>query len=203
MTISGVMLPPQEQLTKEGYDLTFGTNVIGHFLLAKLLMPKLLAGKETSPDKYARIITTSSAMAYFTTLDWDSFKDGPARGKMGMNTLYAQSKFANAVVARELARRYGHQGILSISVNPGNLKTEMQRNIGWFQQTFLNTMLWPAHYGALTQLWAGTMPEAINYNGEFMIPWARPGKCRAEVYDPGVGEKLWNWLEEAVKPFTK
>ena len=37
---------------------------------------------------------------------------------------------------------------------------------------------------------------------QFMIPWARAGKCRDEVYDPAVGERLWSWLEDAVKSFV-
>lgn len=53
--------------------------------------------------------------------------------------------------------------------------------------------------GALTQLWAGTMPETLNYNGQFLIPWARLGKCRPEAYDDEIGERLWNWLQEQVK----
>ena len=60
-------------------------------------------------------------------------------------------------------------------------------------------ILYPASYGALTQLWAGTMPETLNYNGEFLIPWARLGKCRKEAYDPELGAKLWDWMEEVVK----
>ena len=77
---------------------------------------------------------------------------------------------------------------------------------------------WSPAEGALTQLYAGTMPEALNYNGEvglklyvssislqrtpqFMIAFARLGKCRSEAYDDTIGERLWNWLQEEVKPF--
>ncbi|CAL1713794.1 unnamed protein product [Somion occarium] len=200
---AGVMVPPLDQITAEGYDLQFGTNVVGHFLFTKLLLPALLAGKETSPDKHARVITTSSSAAYFFTLDWNSFKDGPARKKLGIQRLYAQSKFANVLFARELARRYGHQGIISIAVNPGNLKTDLQRNLKGLQKKLVNLMLYPASYGALTQLWAGTMPETLNHNGEFLIPWARLGRCRPEAYDAELAEKLWNYLDEEVKAFEK
>ncbi|RPD52041.1 hypothetical protein L227DRAFT_515406, partial [Lentinus tigrinus ALCF2SS1-6] len=60
-------------------------------------------------------------------------------------------------------------------------------------------VLYPTPYGALTQLFAGTMPEALNYNGEFMIPWARVGRCRPEAYDDELGERFWKWLEDEVK----
>ncbi|KAI0776357.1 NAD(P)-binding protein [Irpex lacteus] len=200
---AGVMTPPIEQTTSDGYDMQFGTNVLGHWYFAKLLLPALLRGKETSPDQHARIITTSSSVAYFTTLHWDTFKDGPARKALGTQMLYSQSKFANAVVAREFARRYGDQGIISISVNPGNIKSELQRNMTKLQHFFVDTLLlYPTPMGALTQLYAGTMPEALNYNGEarrfFLIPWARLGRLREEAYDTELGIKLWDWLEEQV-----
>ncbi|KAI0072976.1 NAD(P)-binding protein [Panus rudis PR-1116 ss-1] len=200
---AGVMWPPVDQLTADGYDLQFGTNVIGHFLFAKLLIPALLAGKETSPDKHARIITTSSSGAYMYTLNWDSFRDHPVRKKMGTQNLYFQSKFGNVVVANEFARRYGAQGIISNSVNPGNIKSDLQRYVSGFQKRLINFLLYPTPYGALTQLWAGTMPEALKYNGEFLIPWARVGRCREEAYDPELGKKLWDWLEEQVKDYVK
>jgi len=53
--------------------------------------------------------------------------------------------------------------------------------------------------GALTQLWGGLMPEPAQHNGEFLIPWARLGKCRPEAYDDAIGERLWNYLQEQVK----
>ncbi|KAI0088800.1 NAD(P)-binding protein [Irpex rosettiformis] len=197
---AGVMTPPVKQITSNGYDMQFGTNVIGHWYFAQLLIPALLRGKATSPDHHTRIITTSSSAAYLTPLHWDTFKDGPARVALGAQMLYAQSKLANAIVAREFAKRYGDQGIISISVNPGNIKSELQRNMSSLEYFFINTiLLYPTPMGALTQLFAGTMPEALNYNGEFLIPWARVGRLRKEAYDPEVGAKLWSWLEEQVK----
>ncbi|KAF8326150.1 hypothetical protein F5887DRAFT_900334, partial [Amanita rubescens] len=57
-------------------------------------------------------------------------------------------------------------------------------------------------YGALTQLYAGTMPEAVNYNGKYLYPWARLGESTPASRDPELGEKLWTWLEEQVKDLS-
>ena len=86
------MFPPMNQLTKDGYDLQWGTNVVGHFYFARLLMPALLAGVQTSPDHHAKVITTSSSGAYLQTLEYDTFRDGLARREMGSTQLYYQSK---------------------------------------------------------------------------------------------------------------
>ena len=78
-------------------------------------------------------------------------------------------------------------------------------------------LLYPVSYGALTQLWAGTSDETVDYNGkvshgtpfsipwnkrdmndvffQFLIPWARLGECRPETRDPEIGVRLWEWLE--------
>ncbi len=90
---SGVMWPPKEMLTEEGYDLQWGIHVVGHWYFTELLMPALLAGVETSPDRHARVVTTSSSAAYSQTINWDTLKDGPARKKQSTENLYGQSKF--------------------------------------------------------------------------------------------------------------
>lgn len=90
--LSGVMIPPPNLVTKEGYDLQFGTNVVGHFYFTELLMPALIAGVSSSPDHHTRIITTSSSSAYMGKLNYDTFKDGPARKKLARSDLYNQSK---------------------------------------------------------------------------------------------------------------
>ena len=58
---------------------------------------------------------------------------------------------------------------------------------------------YPAPFGALTQLWAGTMPETADYNGKYLIPWARVGEPRADTQDPKTGQELWEWCEDQVK----
>jgi len=196
---AGVMACPTDLLTAEGYDMQFGTNVLGHWLFTKLLLPALIAGKETSPDHHTRVIHTSSSGSYMYTLNFDSFVPGPARDKMHTWLLYAQSKFGNVVVSREFAKRYADQGIISISLDPGNIKTDLARYQSDITKKLLNLMLKPVELGALTQLYAGTMPEAVNYNGKFLIPYAREGKPRKEALDDKIGERLWNWLEEQEK----
>lgn len=92
------MFPPLEMTSPDGYDLQFMTNVIGPFLFTKLLMPAILAAKDTHPDHHSRIIMTSSSGAYFYTLNFDTFKDSPARKKMSTQDLYFQTKFVSAGV---------------------------------------------------------------------------------------------------------
>ncbi|KAH9925604.1 NAD(P)-binding protein [Epithele typhae] len=196
---AGVMMCPQSMLTAQGIDLQFGTNVLGHWYFTELLMPALIAAAEASSDHHARVITTSSSGAYSETLHFDTFNDGPRARRCRPRSSTSR---ANVVVARQVAKRYAEKGIISISLNPGartptfptstgNISTELQRHE--------LVMLYPTPYGALTQLYAGTMPEAVNHNGEFFIPWARPGKCRPEAYDDAIGERLWTWCEDTVK----
>lgn len=196
---AGVMLSPMDMLTKQGYDLQFGTNVIGHFHFTKLLLPALLAA--ATPTEKARVITTSSSANYMGTLNFDLWADGPARNKKASGDMYVQSKHGNVVFAVELARRYGAQNIVSHSLNPGSIRTDLQRHLSPFANKMQDIFLFPVSMGALTQLWAGTSPEAGQMNGEFMIPWARLGKARKETGDPEVGKKLWEWLEVQCKDY--
>ncbi|KDQ62477.1 hypothetical protein JAAARDRAFT_170871 [Jaapia argillacea MUCL 33604] len=195
----GVMMCPVDMTTADGYDLQFGTNVLGHWYLSKLLLPTLLETAITTPEGKVRIINTSSSMHAFGDLNFKTFKDGPERTKVATRNLYAQSKFGNVVVSNELARRYGEQGIVSISLNPGNIKTDLARYMSGMERTFINKILYPAPFGALTQLYAGTMPECLEMNGKYLVPWARLGPPKPSSDDPRLGERLWSWLEEQVK----
>ncbi|KAJ7787672.1 NAD-P-binding protein, partial [Mycena olivaceomarginata] len=172
--------PPIEQLTAQGYDLTFGTNVLGHFCLTKLLLPTLSA--TASPGKPARVINTSSI--------------APARKKMGVNKLYYQSKFANVAFSNELFRRYGDQGIVSVALNPGNLKSGLQRHLTGITKWLVESVCHPTPFGALTQLWAGTSDEGAKFGGKYLIPWARMGTNPST--DAQTEKALWTWLEEQV-----
>lgn len=65
----------------------------------------------------------------------------------------------------------------------------------------LQELVWlhPTSEGALTQLWGGVMPDTEEFNGKYLIPWARLGSVRRETQDSASGEELWNWLEAQVK----
>ncbi|KAJ3501076.1 hypothetical protein NLJ89_g9504 [Agrocybe chaxingu] len=199
---AGVMIPPVDLLTAQNYDLQFGTNVLGPFYFTKLLIPALLAGVKSSPDGTARIVNTSSSAAYSASnIDFNTLKDTPRRRKMSAWTLYCQSKLGNVFVSNELARRYGTEGIVSTSLNPGAIDTDLKRHIS---QIFISLTSWimhPVSKGALTQLYAGTMPEGAELNGKFLIPWARLAKQPAAAEDTKLGMELWDWLEEQVASF--
>ncbi|EIN12451.1 NAD(P)-binding protein [Punctularia strigosozonata HHB-11173 SS5] len=199
---AGVMAPPVDMVTSQGYDLQFGTNVLGHFYFTKLLLPVLLSTTKSTPEGKVRVVNTSSSAHYHPfgpPLDFATFKDGPARRKVHKTKLYAQSKFGNIVFANELQKRYGDQGIVSTSVNPGNLKTNIARYNGPIFSALIQPFLYPAPYGALTQLWAGTSPEGLELGGKYLMPWARVGVPYAPTNDPALGRDLWAWLEEQLK----
>jgi retinol dehydrogenase 12 len=148
------MIPPLQELSKQGYDLQFATNVLGmlrlhrlkgiiltilegHFYLTKLLLPTLIATAKTSPEGVARVISVSSGAHHGHSISYDTLRQSVARQRMSTETLYAQSKFGVVVFAKELARRYGDEGIVSISLNPGNMKTPLQRQVANWQKRLI------------------------------------------------------------------
>ncbi|KAG9104003.1 hypothetical protein FRC06_006267 [Ceratobasidium sp. 370] len=206
----GVMAPPIEMKTTTDYDIQFGTNVLGHYLLTTLLLPVLIHTAQTSPRGYVRVVNVASnghrfapkgGIDYSVLIPNDPESEARRR-KMGTERLYAQSKWGNVVFANELARRYETQGIISTSLHPGGIKTELQRHLtlGGISEALVNMLLWPAPYGALTQLYAGTAPEGAELSGQYLIPWARVFKARQDTQDEEAGRKLWTWLEEQVNP---
>ncbi|KAJ2921470.1 hypothetical protein H1R20_g15622, partial [Candolleomyces eurysporus] len=197
---AGVMAPPTEQVTAQGYDMQFGTNVLGHFYFTKLLIPTLLDTAKSTPDWKPRIIHTSSVVSSLASpLDFNTLKDGPTRRSKGPRWLYKQSKLANIMVSNELARRFGEEGIISASVNPGNIRTELRRHMSPTAENILGHLtLYPVQLGALTQLWAGTSDEGRSMNGKYLVPWARYGRPNPAALDEMANNELWKWLEEQV-----
>ncbi|KAJ3535556.1 hypothetical protein NMY22_g6435 [Coprinellus aureogranulatus] len=172
-----------------------------HFYLTKLLLPTLLETSKASQDWKPRIINTSSVVSILADpLDFNTFKDGPARKKRSPRWLYKQSKLAHAMVAQELAQRYGSQGIIASSVNPGNIRTDIRRYYNPLKEAIQGHLtLYPPTLGALTPLWAGTSPEGANMNGKYLVPWARYGNPNPIVLDEQARKELWTWLEEQVE----
>lgn len=180
---AGVMACPFDT-TADGFEMQFGTNHLGHFVLTTRLMPAILAG--TDP----RVVTLSSAAhgradvdladPGFETTDYDPWIS------------YGRSKSANALFARELATRSAGTGLLSFSVHPGGIMTELGRHL---TPEMIEAMMQelddrgssggggggfrfkPVEAGAATQVWAATRTPA-EHNGSYLAD------CR--VGEPGV-----------------
>jgi len=92
------MRPPTDLLTTDGYDLQFGTNVLGHFYFTKLLLPLLTSTAKTSPEGKVRVVNTSSiGHIWSPPLNFATLRDTPARKKLTTNSLYSQSKLVRLV----------------------------------------------------------------------------------------------------------
>jgi len=96
-----------------------------------------------------------------------------------------------------MAHHLADDGILTFSLNPGGIKTELQREFGGFVHWFSNLLLYPAPMGAITQLHAGTSPKFTKAdNGKYFIPWAREAQPKKGVQDLALAKRLWDYLEK-------
>ncbi|PVI00641.1 NAD(P)-binding protein [Periconia macrospinosa] len=201
---AGVMSPPSGSKTKQGYELQWGTNVVGHFLLQRLLLPLLLTSAQENGE--ARVVWASSDSIKWSPkpdgIFWDNINDM----KKSPMALYAQSKAAVIILATETSRRYGEDGIVTASLNPGHLKTELQRHVNSHLLSLINaTLLYEARYGALTELFAGFSHSlSKESNGKYFIPWGREGKIVKHVrkgLDNGSGNRLWELLVKETEEY--
>ncbi|KIL54986.1 hypothetical protein M378DRAFT_28628 [Amanita muscaria Koide BX008] len=143
---------------------------IGHFYLTKLLLPTLSSTSKNSGQK-VRIVNMSSLGHMSHPLDFETFTDTPKRRKRSPWYLYCQSKFGNIVHAVELARRYGGEGVVSTSLHPGMIRSELGRHMTPVVQWFVDLIFFPTLLGALTPLYAATSPKAESLNGKYLVPW--------------------------------
>ena len=117
---AGVMTPPKRLETKDGFELQFGTNVLGHFALTARLMPALKRAD------HARVVTLASIAHKRGRIDFDDLQSLKAYSPMGAQ---AQSKLGDLMFAFELDRRLRAAGspISSIAVHPGVAATNLFR----------------------------------------------------------------------------
>jgi NAD(P)-dependent dehydrogenase (short-subunit alcohol dehydrogenase family) len=198
---AGVMACPFGH-TADGFETQFGTNHLGHFLLTALLYPALRAGERP------RVVTLTSAG--HSRADVDLEDPNFERTEYSAWVAYGRAKTANALFARELARRAGSLGLLSFAVHPGGIITDLGRHLtddlihemadfarrrsvtasdgGESRDLYFKTV----EAGAATQVWAATTSELADHNGAYLAD------CGLGVLgaDPGVNGFMPYLLDE-------
>jgi retinol dehydrogenase 12 len=159
LLINNAGLAGQKAVTKQGFELTFGVNHLGHFLLTELLLPKLLA-------QPSRVVNVSSKAHYSTRgIDFDEVRR-PGKG-FGALHAYAVSKLANVLHAKELAARYGAQGLHAYSLHPGVVASDVWRQVPQPFRALLKLRMLSNEQGAETTLYCATSPEVAQHNGRY------------------------------------
>jgi NAD(P)-dependent dehydrogenase (short-subunit alcohol dehydrogenase family) len=190
---AGVMVPPLGR-TADGFELQIGTNHLGHFALTGHLFELLRA----TPG--ARIVSISSLMHFIGRIDFDDLN---SHTRYNATRAYAQSKVANLLFARELARRLEAAGIgaISAAAHPGSTRTELQRHSDLLHAAVAIVSQKPAA-GALPSLYAATAPGVRG--GDYFGPQhafgclGPPGPARSSPLSkrPEVARRLWEVSEE-------
>ncbi|KAI1459644.1 NAD(P)-binding protein [Annulohypoxylon moriforme] len=211
---AGVMGTGPDEKTTQGYELQMGTNAIGPYLLTKLLEPILLStATKQKPSSSVRIVWVSSMLDIGTPkggIIWDAQTDEPALHS-DMMANYIQSKAGVTFLGHEFAKRLDDKGIISMSLHPGMLKTELQRNMPAPVRTVMGAVFKGPIYGAYTELFTGFSTDITSKeNGGYIIPWGRfgsvPGHMAGgmrseEEGGTNLSEKLYNWCEAITRSY--
>ncbi|CAH0002541.1 unnamed protein product [Clonostachys byssicola] len=197
---AGVMHPPEGSETVQGYELQLGTNVLGHFLFVRFLTPILRQTAETAPRHTVRVVWVSSMAADFAPCPAIDFNNMDYHKDESISQKYGRSKAGNLLHAAEFARLQQSAGIVSTSLNPGLLQTNLQRNFSATQAAFVKMAGSPAKYGAYTELFAG-LDSSITPEDLWITPFGRKAEPRRDLVDPELGRKYWEWSEVQVRPF--
>jgi retinol dehydrogenase 12 len=158
--INNAGLAGQRGLTKDGFELTFGTNHLGPYLFTRLLLDRI---KQAGP---ARIVNVSSQSHYSAKgIDWEVMHQ-PTKSVTGM-TEYAVSKLSNVLFTKELARKLEGTGVTTYALHPGVVATDVWRRVPapvrWVIKKFMIT----PEQGAQTSLRCATAPELASETGRY------------------------------------
>jgi NAD(P)-dependent dehydrogenase (short-subunit alcohol dehydrogenase family) len=197
---AGVMAVPRRETTKQGFELQFGTNHLGHFALTGLLLPGLLS------KPHSRVVTLSSGMHRVGKINLDDLQ---SERSYGANTAYSQSKLANAIFTVELDRRLKAAGadVISVGAHPGYAATDLQYSgpqlngggfYAWAMKIATPLVAQSAAMGALPALRAAVDPQVRGgqYYGPNRLFEQRGYPVEVHyikpAYDAELARKLWD-----------
>ena len=190
---AGVMTPPYSK-TKDGFELQFGTNHLGHFALTGLLID-LIKKTENSRIVNVSSIAHKIGKLNFEDLNWEkrSYKK---------NRSYADSKLANLYFTKALQKRLNTQsaGVIVASAHPGGTATELARHSLFYRM--LNSLAQTSQMGALPTLYAAVAPEV--QSNDYFGPsgfqefrgYPKKVKPASHAQKDDIAEKLWSVSEK-------
>ena len=187
---NAAVIPANRELTADGIERQFAVNHLAPFLLTHLFLGTL---KHSAP---ARIINVSSQMHQRTGLDFENLQ---GEKSYHPRQIYAQTKLANVLFTKELARRLKDTCVTANALHPGTVATGLfGRFLGlprWLR--FLSDWYGISpEEGAETSIYLATAPEVANATGEYFKN-RRPYPCNPIAEDPQVAARLWE-LSEAM-----
>lgn len=180
---------PKRNLTKDGIEETFAVNHLGYFLLTNLLIEKI------KKSDSGRIINVSSAGHWIGDIDFDNLNS-----EKGYNSfkVYCNSKLANIVFTRELARRLEGTNITVNCLHPGavntNFASNMNSKFNFLSNMFKSFMITPEQ-GAETQIYLATSPDVQNITGQYFDK-KKIAKSSKKSVDKELAQKLWKVSEQ-------
>lgn len=183
--------------TKQGYEIHFGTNHMGHALFTKLLLPTILK-TAALPGSDVRIINVSSYAHTLAPRGGIIFDQIGAEAQSA-NARYGSSKLANILHTRSLARKYPQ--ITATSVHPGVILTDIFASVAGgvvmslFLQHVVPRFAQTVPEGARNHLWAAVGPRESARQAYFYNPVGKADAGNKYAQDEGLGQKLWDYTE--------
>jgi NAD(P)-dependent dehydrogenase (short-subunit alcohol dehydrogenase family) len=186
----------QRRLTADGYERTFALNHLSYFLLTRLLTDRLVT---CAP---ARVVNVASAAHYSGRIRFEDL--GFSRGYWFGVPAYAQSKLANVLFTRELARRLEGTRVTANAVHPGSVRTGLATK----HTPLLLRPLTAAGFvlvgvsqaeGARGPLWLASAPELEGVSGEYFNQRVK-ARAAPAAYDPAGARRLWEISEQLTGP---
>ncbi|XP_038829046.1 retinol dehydrogenase 12-like [Salvelinus namaycush] len=180
---AGVMVCPYGK-TADGFEMQIGVNHMGHFLLTHLLIDLI---KRSTP---ARIINVSSLAHFWGTINLDDINSEKGYDK---KKAYSQSKLANVLFTRSLAKRLQGTAVTAYSLHPGVVQTDLWRHLNAPQAAIMK-MISPftktSVQGAQTTIYCAVAPELETESGGCYRDCA-PANCSRSASDDVTAQKLW------------
>lgn len=176
-------------VTKDGHELTFAVNHLAYFVMTNELLPLL---KAAAPS---RVVSVASDAHIMGKMNFDDLMGEKSYGGM---TAYNQSKLANILFARELAKRLEGTGVTSHAVHPGVVNTGFGKNTPGIFNFFVklgSPFMRTPEKGARTTLQAATSPEGASTTGMY---WknSRIAKPARQALDDAAAKRLWEVSEQ-------
>jgi NAD(P)-dependent dehydrogenase (short-subunit alcohol dehydrogenase family) len=156
--INNAGLAGKRGLTQSGFELTFGTNHVGPFLLTSMLLDRL---QQSAPSRIVNV--ASEAHFHVGGIDYDAVRE-PTKTRTGLRE-YAFSKLANVLHAQELARRLDGTGVTTYSLHPGAVASDVWRQVPWPIRPLIKLRMRSTEDGAKTSLYCATAPELAAESG--------------------------------------